>query len=237
MRGSHSALTRSMQTQRGFSLIELMVAITLGLIVLAGVTGIFSATVGTNSTVIKVTQLNQDLRAAMEFMSHDIRRSGYFSGDPTTENNPFQAEFLVAPSPGPCMLYAYDTKLDKALGNEDKLGFRLSEGAIQVRRSGAACDATGWENITDPNTVTVTNLQFTRTAIFCTNITTPVHTDCLPTKGGAANPEYVAPVAGNITLTTYDVSINLTGALKSDAATSVTLSQVVRIKNDSIRTI
>lgn len=63
----------------GFSLVELMIGLTLGLIIISGVLGIFSNTVKNQSDNLKMSRLNQELRAVMDVMARDIRRAGYWA--------------------------------------------------------------------------------------------------------------------------------------------------------------
>lgn len=60
----------------GFSLIELMIAATLGLFVLAAVTAVMISTITTNSSNLSMIRLDQDLRTVMQLMVNDIRRAG-----------------------------------------------------------------------------------------------------------------------------------------------------------------
>jgi len=62
----------------GFSLVELLVSLATGLFLLAGVMGIFSATLSSQGSSLKATRLNQELRSAMDLISRDLRRAGYW---------------------------------------------------------------------------------------------------------------------------------------------------------------
>ena len=68
----------STRYQRGFSLVELLVSLATGLFLLAGVMGIFSATLSSQGSVLKATRLNQELRNIMDLISRDVRRAGYW---------------------------------------------------------------------------------------------------------------------------------------------------------------
>jgi prepilin peptidase dependent protein B len=101
----------------GFSLIELMIAVTLGLLVLAAVTAVMISTITTNSANLNMIRLDQDLRNIMLLMTRDIRRAGSWNDTrtPTAANprydigrnrncNPFMQQATVAagcPSPAP----------------------------------------------------------------------------------------------------------------------------------------
>lgn len=63
---------------RGFSLVEMLVSIAVGLFLLAGVVMLFSATLSSQSNTLKTTRLNQELRNVIDLISRDVRRAGYW---------------------------------------------------------------------------------------------------------------------------------------------------------------
>jgi len=63
--------------QRGFSIVELMVSILLGLILMAGILSIFFSSKVTYFANEKTARLQENGRVALDFVSHDIRASGY----------------------------------------------------------------------------------------------------------------------------------------------------------------
>lgn len=65
------------QPARGFSLVELMVSIVIGLILIAGVLSIFVSSKVTYTTNEKTGRLQENGRVALDFFSHDLRSSGY----------------------------------------------------------------------------------------------------------------------------------------------------------------
>jgi type IV pilus assembly protein PilW len=69
----------SAQSMAGFTLIELLVAIALGLIILAGLFRTFK--VQQDSYVIQdqISAMQQNLRAAMHFITQDLQMAGYYS--------------------------------------------------------------------------------------------------------------------------------------------------------------
>jgi Tfp pilus assembly protein PilV len=69
-------LTMSPNKQSGLTLIELMISIALGLLVLTGLVYMLSATMRTNTSTIRTTHLNQELRAIMDLMTRDLKRAG-----------------------------------------------------------------------------------------------------------------------------------------------------------------
>lgn len=64
-------------SQHGFSLIELMIAITIGLLILAGVSTIFVGSRHTYRQLEALARIQEGARYAFELMSVDIRQAGY----------------------------------------------------------------------------------------------------------------------------------------------------------------
>ena len=66
-----------MLKQKGLSLIELMIAITLGLILLTGVMQVFLSSKNVFSSQQALSRVQETGRLAIEFLSRDIRMAGY----------------------------------------------------------------------------------------------------------------------------------------------------------------
>ena len=64
------------QRDRGFSLLELMVAVALGLMLLGAATQLFKAGLNTSSVISNRTEMQQNLRAAVDLISKDVSMAG-----------------------------------------------------------------------------------------------------------------------------------------------------------------
>ena len=98
---------------RGFSLVELMVGIAVGMFVVAAAAIMTSGQLTENRRLLLETQLQQDLRAAADIVARDLRRTGFWivarSGVPapaggTIAANPYGAVSMPAAS---TVLYTY----------------------------------------------------------------------------------------------------------------------------------
>jgi type IV pilus assembly protein PilW len=67
-----------MKYNRGFSLLELLIAITIGLVLMAGVLAVMSSTKKTYSLQEELSRLQEDARFLMEDLSYNVRMAGYF---------------------------------------------------------------------------------------------------------------------------------------------------------------
>jgi prepilin peptidase dependent protein B len=207
----------------GFTLIELMIALAINAFLLAGLIDIFVYNLEHYRKVINTNQLNEQLQSAIYFMTNEIKRAGY-SGTAANDvnsgqnNNVFMSATndITVNAGNNCILFAYDRSSDgsiptiNAAVDDERYGFRLNNNAIQTRPPGAtfACTATSsnWENMTDTNVISITNLQFT------------LNTTSL--------------LAGSSHLSIRTVDITLTGQLVSDSSVTKTITAHVRIRND-----
>jgi type IV pilus assembly protein PilW len=68
---------RSFRKTGGFTLIELMVSMTISLVVLAAIAGSFTVQNRQNSAEEQVGQMQQDVRGALDLMMREIQLAGY----------------------------------------------------------------------------------------------------------------------------------------------------------------
>jgi len=85
--------THTCRQQRGFTLVEVLVAITIGLLMMAGILQISEASKESSRLQRNMGFVQENIRTAMELLSRDIRQAGYY-----TDDDP-DARILNAPSP------------------------------------------------------------------------------------------------------------------------------------------
>jgi type IV pilus assembly protein PilW len=91
-------------SQTGLSLIELMVAITLGLVIMAGLSTLFVANSSTSAEIERANRQIENGRYAMQILSEDLRLAGFLGEfDPTALATP-------ATKPDPCSAVLADLK-------------------------------------------------------------------------------------------------------------------------------
>jgi len=148
--------------QAGLTLIEMMIAMVLGLFVIAVIITVFSTNVRSSTESIKMIRLNQELRGAMTFMVDELKRTGY-SQD--SEVNSFIGSLnRVNPI---CILYSYDETPNGVQSNNEKFGFRLVDNQIQWGTStDSSCTfGTTSDLITESNIASIVTLDFTQNTI------------------------------------------------------------------------
>lgn len=231
-----------MNRQSGFTLIEIMIALTLGLIVVGATISIYSTTVNSSANIIKSSRLNHDLESVMSLMISDIKRSGYWGGATAivdTRTNPFTGgnDNLFISNDNSCILYGYDgNDGDGAVDNDERYGFKFENDTIRMRKTGTNntdCTDGGWEEFIDGAQLTITSLFFSFTPIDDTVLNATSR--CLNTTA-APNTVTDAQVcdgatSGDNLLVKRAVNIQLTGFLTSDPSVTKTLNGTVEVRN------
>lgn len=126
---------------RGFSLVELMVALAVGLIVIGSVLALVMSIIRANNQTIQATRLTQELRATAAVITSDLKRSGGVDDPMTvaTANNgkPLNPFGTVDGATAGCILYSY---ANAAGGNFHAIS--RSNNAVFLDTGASAADAT-----------------------------------------------------------------------------------------------
>jgi prepilin peptidase dependent protein B len=240
------SITRKQQT--GLSLIELMIGLLVGLVIVAGGLSVFVTSVRGQADNIKLSRLNQDMRAMMDIMVRDIRRAGFVTDDPQTnwtslQDNPFfGATTELAIYDSTCIVYAYNRDNDSppTVADNERLGFRLNDGGeLEMRSSGTTnenCDDGVWESITESE-VEINGLTFDLTSI-------PLNVSSMIDGTGDANSDGICDSGETCNTCTRDgspdpacldvrnVTITLAARLRDDNTVTQTITEQVRVRND-----
>jgi prepilin peptidase dependent protein B len=211
--------------ERGLSLVEMLVGVAVGMFLIAGAATLFVANLSSSRKMLVEARLNQDLRAAADLISRDIRRAGYWSNAIAgtqaasgvagpAASNPFSAASAASAQ----LTYLFDRDSDDVVHGNDQFAFRLQAvngvGTLQMSLSAASAVAASWQTLTDPMAVNVTDFAITPT------ITT------IP----PASAVYVCVNPPTVTVRQFDISI--TGSPPSDPGLVRTLQTRTRLRND-----
>jgi prepilin-type N-terminal cleavage/methylation domain-containing protein len=226
-------------TQKGMTLTELLVALVMGLAIGGSVLYLYVASIATHNRTEAVTQLEEELAAAMNVMTRDIRRAGYSlaayqlpygnvttgTGSFTFNENPFQEIFLAdqdGDGRNDCILYSYDQVLfgTQAVAAGDYSGVRLGADAgrdiIQIRQDSTDaddCSQGTWQALTSYWVSRDLDLEFT-----------------------LSTTTLVADEDENVLVTVRNVRVDLTatGQTPYGEQFTRTLSETIRLRNDEL---
>jgi type IV pilus assembly protein PilW len=215
----------------GLSIIELLIGVAMGLFILAGASAIFFSNITNARKLLLEAQINQDMRATMDLLTRDLRRSAYWgnslagtsaSGSSSaTISNPYS----VVTSTGSTQInYAYtrDTIENNELDvTTEQFGFKLNteSHAIQMYIGGS------WQTLTNTDILTIPDTGFTITP---TETTIDIRAACAK----ICIDMVLSPSCPRVKVRAYNIV--LTGISKTDSTVSRTLRSQVRVRNDAI---
>jgi type IV pilus assembly protein PilW len=204
------------------SIVELMVGVAIGLLIVAAATLMMSGQLSENRRLLVEAQLQQDLRAAADIMTREIRRTGamiepqslqtvWFDGATLVQHNDIAASLAVGADH---VDFAY--MVDGPVSMQGPFGYRLNGTVIQSRMGGS-----GWQDLTDANVVEVLSLTTTpraSTAVWlpCTKLCPDGTSDCWPT------------------VAVREVQVDITARAKRDTTVQRSLSTRARLRNDRL---
>jgi prepilin-type N-terminal cleavage/methylation domain-containing protein len=149
--------------QAGFTLVELMIAISLGLIVVLAAVGFVISVAKANSENIQVTRLTQELRSISEVVGREVRRARYVT-DPVGligSGGTTHHDTITVNVAADCIVFAYDEPPDPpSPGGTVSRSIRLDSNSVFLNPAGTDC--TGGNALNTPEVV-ITNLRFTNT--------------------------------------------------------------------------
>lgn len=214
-------MTLRLCTQRGLSLIELMVGVAIGLLVVAAAAQLLASQAQQHRQAAIEQRLMQDLRSATDVISRDLRRaaawgaaaSGIRLAGQTIAPNPYAA---LSSASGVAFSYSRDIVENQQLDSAEQFGLRLRNGVIELQLG-----AGNWQSITDATLAAVTELHI---APRTESISLAAHCpDCTS-----------APTPCTPHLQVRSVSVLITARALSDARVQRSLQSTVRLRNDIV---
>lgn len=206
--------------EKGFTLIELMIGLLVGLIVLSGATYIFVINIKSSRDVLISARLNQELAATTSIIVDDLRRTGHWVQN-AGNSSPYieiDDDFNVVSSS--CVLYNYDEDGSSAIESDEYRGIRFQNSVLEFKRSGNDMDSctTGvWDPITDVNFMTITSATFTDASA------------CTVNTVSAACP---ATVGTDDVAVVRELVITISAQVNSDTDWQKTVQESVKLRND-----
>lgn len=231
------------RSQVGLSIVELLVGVAVGLFLVAGAVTLFVSNLGNSRQLLLEARVNQDLRAAADLITRDLRRAAYWgnalsgtvaSGSTsTTTPNPYRA---ISFGTG-LVEYAFSRDAagaeDNTLENDEQFGFRRTvQGGVGVIQLKLGAD--NWQTITDPQTIDVTDMNVTPTET-TVDVRDACARACCSDADVAAGTCAVATIAAGATCPSIRVrqyQLVLTANATGNAAVARTLQTRVRPRND-----
>ena len=154
--------------QKGMSLMEVLIAMSISLVVTASMIALMSNSLGSTARIVNMTKLSDDLRTTMQMMTRDVRRSNYNANSMFCYANTNCRSAVDATVAGDitinggndCFTFLLDRDHDGDSTENDAGGFRRvissGVGVIEMWTGNSAPDCSvaagtaGWVQITNP---------------------------------------------------------------------------------------
>ncbi|SEK27129.1 prepilin peptidase dependent protein B [Kosakonia sacchari] len=148
-----------LNSQRGFSLLETVLAMAIGSILLLASARFLPALQAAVLQQTRVQTLEDDLWQRLWAVAKQLQRAGYCNGSCTGQP-------LVISSSGECVIMQWDANSNgrwesSASSEPEQTGFRLQNGALETLRGATSCTGRGWEKTTDPAQMTISRFNVT----------------------------------------------------------------------------
>lgn len=221
----------------------MMVGMALGLFLVAGAVTMFVTNLGNSRQLLLEARVNQDLRAAADLISRDLRRAGYW-GDSlagtiavgsasVTTPNPYR---LITPGTG-IIEYAFsrDTTENNTLDSNENFGFQRAVvsgvGVIQMKVGSG-----NWQTVTDPQTIDVTDLTVTssETAVSARDACAVACCSGADVTAGTCTTRNIAVGASCPTVRVRQYVLALAANATGNTRVARTLTTRVRPRNDEL---
>lgn len=212
--------------QRGLSLVELMIGLTLGLFIVATATTLLLSRMREHRALLIESRLMQDLRTGADLVMRDLRRAGHW-GDATAAMprsgaapaaNPYTALTpAAAASDAVSFRFSRDASENHAVDGNEQFGFRLRRGVIEMLLGSG-----NWQALTDGGTMMVTDFSVTpridEIALqgLCENACAAGAPNCPPTQQ------------------VRSLAVSISGRSTADAGVVRAVRGQVRLRNDVI---
>lgn len=219
------------RAQRGLSLVELMVGITVGLFVVAAAAALVSNQLGDNRRLMLQTQVQQDLRATMDIIARQLRRAG------ASTSATVEAGIAASPAAGgasspfavmtPTDAPASETRFSFYFDDSQKgpYGFKLDGGVVKTLIPRVIVNESVWQDLTDASTLVVDSFSITPQVVSSTEL--PCPKPCDP-----ANP---ADTSCWPRLVVRNYIVEIKAHAKSDPGVARGLRNEVRVRNDMVQ--
>lgn len=210
--------------ERGFTLVELMVGLAVGLLVVAAAAVLLASRIREHRTMLVEARLMQDLRTSMDIITRDLRRAGYWGGAAaamratSAASNPYLALTPAsAASDAVRFQLSRDTTENNMLDDNEAFGFRLRKGGIDMLIGGGS-----WQALTDAQTMTIVSFQ----------VTPSTHEE--PLTDFCERPCDASTASCGPTLLRRSLAVAITARAAADARIVRTLTSRVMLRNDAI---
>jgi type IV pilus assembly protein PilW len=217
--------------QRGISTVELLVGVTVGLFIVGAALFFSVSLTRENRQLLVEARLMQDVRSAMDIVTRELRRAGYWANSykgawyygATAINTPYASTGYATVAqttgtPNDQISYAYSRDTNDVSDATDQFGFRVIDYVLQMNVGDG-----NFQPLTDPGVTRVTQFKVTPTNPAKQTLTLPCPKAC-PTGSTTCPP--------TLQVREFEVLIEAQATGAGLDTITRTLRSNVRLRND-----
>ena len=206
------------------SIVELMVGVAIGLVIVAAASLLMTSQLVENRKLLTETQLQQDLRAAADIRTRELRRVGsrpeataltlvWSPGSSGAQGNGMARTLTVGST-------TVDFEYEPGLTSATSFGYRLSGGVIETNLGSSS----GWQQLTDSKVMVVDSLNFAKRNAGATSVRLPCAKACPDGTSGCW------PI-----FEVREIDVVITAHAVRDSNIKRTVRSSVRLRNDRVQ--
>jgi prepilin peptidase dependent protein B len=230
--------------ERGLTLVELMVSIAVGMFLVAGAVSVFVTHLSNSRKMLLEARVEQDLRAAADLISRDVRRAGYWQNSirgtvatgssSTTTANVYAPMAPDASASQVTYSYSRDTTENNTLDTNEQFGFRMNstDHTLEMQTANGT-----WQKITDPDSIYIESFAVTPTS-------TPVDVsvacartccDSAMVTAGTCTTVNITPTTSTCPqITLRQIDFTIIAHATTDSKVTRSLKTRTRVRNDAL---
>jgi prepilin peptidase dependent protein B len=214
---------------RGLSIVELLIGTAVGLLVAAAMTKLYAFQLREQRALALEARLMEELGSAADLIARDLRRAGHWGDagaavwtpDTPPRANPYAAFApLAAASDAAAFSYSRDENENNAVDDNERFGWRLREGAVELLLGGGH-----WQAATDASLIEISAFTLLPTV------------DEIDLSRLCTQPcEAAAAAAGTCPprLQVRSLALRIAGHAVADARTTRAVETRIRLRNDMV---
>lgn len=149
-----------LSVQRGFSLLETLIAMALSSVLLLGTSRLFPALQGEVLRQYSYVAQQEALWQMVFTVGKHLQRAGYCRGQ-------CKGEAVKLMNNGSCVVFQWDAngngRWDSTPSSQnEQTGYRLRNGSLETQKGVDRCEGSGWERMSDPTQLTVQHFSVIR---------------------------------------------------------------------------
>ena len=219
------------KNSRGFTLIELMIGMIVGLIVLSAVGYAFISSIRSAKDVLNSVKLNTEVSLVTDIITGELRRTGYWpisgSGD-SDYGKSGEDDLVLHPGSGSasCVQYSYFNDSQSPIGKTYR-AFGWVSGAsgsylVASSSDSSVPDCSGidssWTEFTDPDVLTIDNFYLSL--------------NCTVVAGSIASSTDCSVAGGSNSILSRVVTVSMAVSMVRDSAWKSSVEEQVKLQND-----